>query len=653
MAAVPLPSGSWPSPLTPELAASGAVALSYAGAANGSLVWVEGRPAEKGRSVLMRVDLLGDAGATEVFGSDIHARSRVHEYGGTPWAVVGSRMVVSHFEDQRLRLLEADGNVRILTPVGCRYADGAAHPDGQHLVCVREDHRRPGEAVNAVVRIDLDRPHDDGTVLGTTSDFVASPRVNPDGRTLAWIAWNHPSMPWDDTELRVGRLTDAGLVDEQVIAGGPGESVIEPSWAADGSLCFLSDRTGWWNLYRWHDGRIDALTNLEAEVGGPLWNLGMRSYAHSPDGRILLRINRGTVETLAVLDLHARKLTELSLPFVAFGSIGVLDARTGFAIASSRDAMPALIAVDLVTGEHQVIRSAGPSPLSPQAISIGESIRFETAPAADGSARNAQAWFYPPHHPGHRLLDGETPALIVTLHGGPTSHAGPSLKIDIQFWTSRGFAVVDVNYGGSTGFGRPYRERLRGQWGPMDLHDAVAAVDHLSSTGRVDGKRVAIRGRSAGGFSVLSALAFTQRFAAGINYFGVADLEALAAHTHKFEARYLDSLVAPLPEGLSIYRERSPVHHMDRCRGALLTLQGTDDQAVPVGQSRAIVDAARRAGCPVAYLEFDGEGHGFRQAANIVRGLEAELVFLGRVFRFQPDGNSPPLSIDNADRLPA
>lgn len=662
--------GAWPSPLTPERAAVGAVSLAYAGVAQGRLHWIEGRPAEQGRSVLMACNAACNAAGTagvaatlvERLAPEANVRSRVHEYGGRPWTAVGEQLVYSAFADQRLRVRSADGSERLLTPPSCRYADGQAGADGHTLVCVREDHRADGEARNAVVLIDLDRPEDEGRVLHGDSDFVAWPRLDGSGSRLAFVAWDHPAMPWDDTRLLVGSLGPEGgaaLTELQPVAGGPGESVAEPQWAADGTLYFLSDRSGWANLYRWtpqpDGGRTEALTHLaDAEIGGPLWNLGQQSYALTGDGRALLRISRGTVDTLCLLDLATGQMSPLALPFVGFGSIGLLDEHTAYTVAASADGLPALITIDLHSGQHQVVRAAGEAPLPAAFVSAAQAIEFSTAPGPGpgDEPRTAHAWFYPPCHPGHRPADGETPPLVVMLHGGPTAHAGPAFKVGVQFWTSRGFAVVDVNYGGSSGYGRAYRERLRGQWGVVDLQDAVAAVDHLAATGRVDGARVVIRGGSAGGFTVLCALAFTRRFAAGINYYGVADLETLAADTHKFESRYLDSLVAPLPAGRAVYRERSPVQHMAQCRAALITFQGSDDRAVPPQQSRDIVAAARSAGCPVAYLEFAGEGHGFRQGPNIVRALQAELVFLGRVFGHHPAEALPPLSIDNADALP-
>ena len=654
-----LPCGTWPSPLSPEQCAAGAASLGFAGAHADTVYWVEGRPQEKGRSVLMSWRPGGNPG--EVLAPDTDVRSRVHEYGGTPWCAAGDRLVWSEARDQRLRVREADGSVRVLTPEGCRYADARALPGpagSRFIVAVREDHRAPGsgtagaphEPRNEVVLLDLQAAEDAGRALASDSDFVAWPRPSPDGRWLAFVTWNHPSMPWDETQLVVGRLEEGRLVEPRVVAGGPGESVLEPQWDADGTLHCVSDRSGWWNLYRCAGldepyPRLEAVTNLQAEVGGPLWQLGMQSYVLLGEGRALLRLSRDARDTLARLDLSTGALEPLALPFVSFGSLGQLDTHTAFAIASGGHELPALVTIDLreeAPAPHfAVVCSAGPSPLAREAVSVGQPVTFATSPGPAGEARSAHAWFYPPQLPGCRPRPGERPPLVVLLHGGPTSVAAGAFKVNVQFWTTRGFAVVDVNYGGSTSFGRPYRERLRGQWGVVDLQDAVAAVDHLVASGLVDGNRVAIRGGSAGGFTVLSALAFTRRFAAGINYYGVADLETLATDTHKFEARYLDSLVAPLPEGRDIYRARSPVHHMGRCHGALLTLQGTEDRAVPPQQSRDVVAAARAAGCRVEYLEFEGEGHGFRQQANIVRGMQAELAFLGEVFGFRAD-TAPP-----------
>jgi len=636
--------GSWASPLSARRLATASAAIGSARAFGGRLLWTETRPDEGGRIALLESDAAGRA--VEVLAPPFSVRTRVHEYGGIAYVAAGPRLLVVNDADQLLYAVEANRPPVPLTPPGLRYADGDETTDGRRAVFVREDHRGGGEPENVVVAIDPEQPSE-GTVLFDGSDFVAAPRLSRDGR-LAFVSWNHPSMPWDGTRLHVGRLAGDRLLDLTVIAGADDESVIEPGWDDDGTLYFLSDRSGWWNLHRFRNGRVEAVTALEAEMGGPLWQLGQSTWALIGGGHAIAGVCRRGREELALIDLETGALTPLPLPFVAFGSVGRLDARTAFAVAAAEDEPPALISIDLDSGRHSVIRrTAEAPPLPTEFIARAEPIEFPTAAGADGAARSAFGFFYPPTNPDHAAPAGEKPPLLVELHGGPTGRRSPSFSLSRQFWTSRGFAAVDVNYGGSSGFGRAYRERLRGQWGVVDLADAVAAVKHLVAQGRVDPKRVVIRGGSAGGFTVLSALAFTDVFAAGVNYYGVADLERIAADTHKFESRYLDSLVAPLPQGREIYRARSPVHHLQQMNAALITFQGAEDRAVPPEQSRAIVDAVRQRGLPVAYLEFDGEQHGFRRAENIARALEAEVYFLGRVLGFTPSDAVEPVAIDN------
>ncbi len=625
MSPTPTPFGSWPSPLGARDVAAASLSLAYATAHGGRLYWTESRPQERGRSVL--VTETSDGAIEDVTGSNANVRSRVHEYGGRAYGVADGEIVFCEFADQRLYVQRADSAPRALTPDGYRYADFATASDGRTFFAVREDHSAPGEPVNAVVALDVD-VESAGRVLFDRSDFVAYPRPSADGR-IAFIAWNHPNMPWDATTLYVARLGAEGLEDLRVVAGGPAaaaESVLEPVWDGDGTLYFLSDRSGYWNLYRWKDGSTEAVTAIDADFGGPLWNLGASTYALTGDGRALARICRNAVDQLALVDLASGHLTDLALPFVSFGSVGVLDTEHGFAIAAAETAPHALITFSLRDGTHRVVRTAGSAPLAPDFVSRAEPIRFPTRPGADGVPREAHAFFHPPCNPGCSSPKEAKPPLLVLVHGGPTAHAAPALSPPIQYWTTRGFAVVNVNYGGSSGFG---------------------AVDYLVAQGRVDGARVAIRGGSAGGFTVLAGLAFTRRFTAGINYFGVADLESLAADTHKFESRYLDRLVAPLPDGLATYRARSPIHHLEALDAALITFQGDEDLAVPPAQSRGIVAAVRARGKPVAYLEFQGEQHGFRRAENIVRALEAELYFLGRIFGFTPADAIEPVPIDN------
>jgi dipeptidyl aminopeptidase/acylaminoacyl peptidase len=652
------PFGAWPSPLHATHLAQASVSLGSTAVDAGRLFWVEGRPSEGGRSVLMGCTLAGaeaDHAVREWLPARFNVRSRVHEYGGRAYAVRGERVVFCHDADQRLYLQQGEAAPRALTLAGCRYADFAFSCDGRWLYAVREDHRAGGEPTNMLVALDLDAPDEqDGRVLYGDADFVAAPAVSDDGR-LAWIAWSHPAMPWDGTRLYVARIDGDALNDVQQIAGADDEAVMQPLWAAVGSLLFLSDADGYWNLCAWQAAQgVRAVTRLDGDLGGPLWQLGMRSVALAGTGRALAILTRNAVDTLVAVDLATGATDELlGAPYVAFASLAAVDAQRAFVWAARSDALPALVTVDLSSRDLRsvrTVRAAAPAPMPPAYVSAPEAIVFPTAPGSDGGARSAHAFFHRPCNPAARIAPGARPPLMVLLHGGPTGHASAELKLPVQFWTTRGFAVVNVNYGGSSGFGRAYRERLRGQWGVVDLQDAVAAVDFLAARGDIDPQRVVIRGGSAGGYTVLAALAFTRRFAAGINYYGVADLEALATDTHKFESRYCDGLIAPLSDGAAaraIYRARSPIHHLAQLDAALITFQGSEDRAVPPQQSRAITAAVRARGRPVAYLEFEGEQHGFRQAQNIARALDAEQYFLGRIFGFTPADPVAPVPIDN------
>ncbi|MGH8259742.1 MAG: prolyl oligopeptidase family serine peptidase, partial [Steroidobacteraceae bacterium] len=507
-----------------------------------------------------------------------------------------------------------------------------------------------------------------GTVLFGESDFVAYPRVSPDGRQLAWIAWSHPDMPWDSTTLHVAAVSESGLAPLQRpargaatarsrdlagatrIAGGASESVLEPRWDADGTLYFLSDRTGWWNLYRFRGGRIEPVLTLEADIAGPLWTLGESSYALTGDGRAVVRYTVNARDRLGIVrfDRAAQALQPFDLPFTGLSSLELLTSSSAIVVATSATSEAAVVAIDLATGTHRIVRAPGTLRVDPAYLSIAEPIEYPTygAHAAAGSqpaagahsTAAAHAFFYPPRNPDVEPLPGEKPPLVVRVHGGPTSHARPDLNLATQFWTTRGFAVLDVNYGGSSGYGRAYRERLNGNWGVVDVADVVAGVKHLVASGLVDAARTAIRGGSAGGFTVLAALAFHDVFRAGADYYGVSDLEALTRDTHKFESRYLDRLVAPLPQGKPIYEARAPIRHLEAFHAPLIVFQGAEDAVVPPAQSRAIVAALERKGVPVVYMELEGEQHGFRKAESIVTTLETELAFYGRVFGFAPAG---------------
>jgi dipeptidyl aminopeptidase/acylaminoacyl peptidase len=610
------------------------------------ILWAEERPAEGGRTQLVR--RCPDGTCADLLPEGWNARTAVHEYGGGAWWARDGIVWFANWADQRLYRLAPGADPVALTPQPVRpradrFADGDVAADGSSIVCVREHHRGPSaaEVDNEIVRLDAHLPSEP-EVLVTNSDFVAAPRLSPDGATLAWLRWNHPSMPWDATELVIRDL-DSGK--ESVIAGGPDESVLEPRWCADNTLWFLSDRTGWWNLYCYTPGSdVETVVSIDAEIGGPSWGLGSSRYAKLADGSVVFaRTSRG-------YDGLARRapdgaVTDLDTPFSRITSLRAARGGTVLVVAGSPTQEPGVHRIDLDGHVVETLRAPRELGVDPRFISVPEHITF---PTDDGHA--AHALFYPPAHPAFTGPEGERPPLIVQIHGGPTAAASPVFSTAVQYWTSRGFGVVDVNYRGSTGYGRAFRKELAGRWGIVDVADCVTAARHLACTGRVDGQRLTIRGGSAGGFTTLAALARDDTpFAAGADHFGVADLEALARDTHKFESRYLDGLVGPYPAARDRYVERSPIHHVDRLTRPLIVLQGSEDAVVPPTQSEAIVDALRQRKVPVAYLLFDGEQHGFRRAENIRRALDAELSFYAQVLGFTPpDGERiEPVAVEN------
>ena len=631
------PFGTWVSPISAAEVARSAIALYDIRVAAGRPYWVETRPADGGRRVVVTLDEAGKV--LELTPPEFNARTRVHEYGGTPYVLRGDTLYFSNWSDQRLYRQKPGAPPQALTPAGYRYADCVADPVASRLFCIREDHSGGGEPKNSIVAVSLQHPGA-GTVLYGASDFAAYPRVSADGRRLAWIAWNHPNMPWDATTLYVGELVGDGLAGITALAGGKNESVIEPAWDSDGALYFLSDRSNWWNLYRWRGQQIEEILPIAAELAAPLWFVGQANYALTGDGRALFRYGLAAVDRLAILDLKSGELDRIELPFSSYSSVQLLSSGKAIVIAESSSTSQAVVSIDLASGTHRVLRAPADDALDPALISLPELIEF---PTEGGLA--TRAFFYPPTNPRFAAPDGEKPPLLVNVHGGPTFHARPVRNLSHQYWTSRGFALVDVNYGGSSGHGRAYRQRLNGNWGVVDVDAAVAAARHLVKTGRADPDRIAIRGGSAGGFTTLAALAFRDVFKAGANYFGVSDLGALARETHKFESRYLDSLVAPLPSGKAVYVARSPIFHLDGFNEPLITFQGAEDKIVPPSQSRLIVQALQKKHVPVAYIEFAGEQHGFRRAQSIARSTEAELYFYGQIFGFAPADRLEPVEI--------
>lgn len=638
------PYGTWRSPVTPELMTGRTVGLGGLAVAGGALLWLESRPGEAGRSTLIR--WTPGEGLEELTPAPFDVGDRVHEYGGGSYAAAGGLILLSDKRQGAVWLIEPGAAPREVARVpGCRYADFALDPARRRAIAVREDHRGrpPTDPAAALVALDLsataDPDRNEGLVLVEGPDFLAAPRLSPDGRRLAWIEWDHPAMPWDATRLRVAALDPDGRPQEAVlVAGQEPESVLEPCWTDD-SLLFVTDRSGWWNLYAWDEAGTRALAPVAAEIGGPTWQLGSRHFTPLPDGRIAAVLTEAGRRRAVLID--GGRIADLPL-----GTLGQSPLPFGpglAAIIGPPDGPPAVVLTERVEGPvARTLRTAGPRLLAPAEISRAEPFDFATTGGAV-----AHAFFYPPRSAEFAGPAGTLPPLVVLGHGGPTSMAGDGFSLGIQWWTSRGFAVVDVNYRGSTGFGRAYRQLLDGQWGVADVEDCIAAVRHLAEAGRIDPGQVAIRGGSAGGFTVLAALTRSSVFKAGASLYGIGDLALLAHDTHKFEARYLDRLIGPLPAAAALYRARSPVHHLDRLAAPVIFFQGLDDKVVPPNQAETMVEAMAARGLPVAYYAFPGEGHGFRKAETIRRVLELELGFYGRIFGFSPPGLSEAVEVRN------
>jgi len=645
------PYGTWSSPISAELVARAGTSLSAPLLEDGVAWWLEGRPAESGRVVLMRA-APGEE-PVDVSPPGFNVRTAAHEYGGGAYCIHRGTAFLSSFDDQRLYRLDPGASAEPITPEvegkRHRYADGRITSDGKWWLGVRERHEgsgRPQEVVNELVAVPTDGSAE-ARVIASGRDFYSTPRISPDGTRLTFLAWNLPWMPWDGCELFTAELRPDGTLGEpEHVAGRDGEeSIWQPEWSPGGDLVFASDRSGWWNLERIRDGERTVLHEAEAEFGYPAWIFGGRSFGFLGDGRIACVYDRDGRSVFAVLDPEAGELEGLDVPFDALRSTPYVAAEGDTVVVAAGSATTpnqvARIAVD--TGMVDVLRRSAQVPVDPASFSIPRPIEFPTE-----DELTAHALFYPPTSPEHVAPEGELPPLIVMSHGGPTGNATPLFDLEIQFWTTRGFAVVDVNYGGSTGYGRAYRERLNGQWGVVDLLDCVNAARFLAARGEADPERFLITGGSAGGYTTICALTFTDAFAAGTTYFGLADLEQFGGgDTHKFELQYEHTLVGPYPERADLYRERSPIHFVDRISTPMLVLQGADDKIVPPSQAELIVSALRERRIPHAYLLFEGEGHGFRKAESIVRSLEAELSFYLQILGLEAGDPLPELEIEH------
>jgi dipeptidyl aminopeptidase/acylaminoacyl peptidase len=645
------PYGSWGSPITSDSIVAGTVGLGQIALDGDDVYWVETRPTEKGRYSVVKLTHGGEAAG--ITPANFNVRTRVHEYGGGSFAVSGGAIIFANFTDQRLYRQTTGSPPQAITPpileAGLRYADGVIDIRRNRMICVREDHTIPGrEAVNTIAAIDLNGKLDQ-QVLAGGNDFYSSPRVSPDGARLAWLAWDHPNMPWDGCELWVADVLDDGsLADKTLIAGGKEESIFQPEWSPDGTLHFVSDRTGWWNLYRCPDGRpnggIESLCEMEAEFGFPQWVFGMSTYAFETANRIVCTYVKQGFSHLAILDTSTGLIETIESPYTRIEGIRCCSGKPGSAlfVAGSPHESSSIVRFDLSTRRFETVRRSSELTIEPGYISIPQAIEFPTE-----GGLTAHAFFYAPANRDFTAPDGELPPLLVMSHGGPTAATNPTFRLAIQYWTSRGFAVLDVNYGGSTGYGRGYRERLMGNWGVTDVDDCVNGAQYLAELGKVDKDRLAITGGSAGGYTTLCALTFRDIFSAGASHYGVSDLEALEVDTHKFESRYSHSLVAPYPERSDLYRQRSPIHFTDRLKVPVIFFQGLEDKIVPPNQAEMMVEALRAKKLPVAYIAFEGEQHGFRQAANIKRSLDGEFYFYARVFGFEPADEIEPVDILN------
>lgn len=625
--------GSWKSPITSDLIVGKSIGVSEVRLDGEDVYWLESRPEEGGRNVVVR-------NGEDVTPPPFNVRTRVHEYGGGAWTVADGVLYFSHNADQRLYRLIPGGSPAPFTPEGgWRYADGIVDRKRRVWIGVREDHTSAGsEAVNTIVSVPLDGVQSSGRVIASGHDFFSSPRFSPDGRSLAYLAWDHPRMPWQGTTLYAVALAEDGTPSEpEAIAGGEKESIFQPEWTPDGSaLIFVSDRplsdkNAWWNLYRYSfaDLGASALAPMEAEFGVPQWVFGLSTYAFAGSGRLVCSYISNGLAHLATLDLATRKLDPIELPYTDITQIRAIGDTVVFR-GGSPVAPASIVRLDLKTRKIETLKqSTATDPEISKYFTTVQPIDFPSA-----GNRTAYGLFYPAFNPDYAAPEGEKPPLLVKCHGGPTSAASSTLDLRIQYWTSRGISVLDVNYGGSTGYGRAYRELLDGAWGIVDVEDCVHGARHLAAQALVDGARCVITGGSAGGYTVLAALTFQDFFHGGASYYGVSDLAALAQDTHKFESRYLDSLIGPYPERADLYRERSPLFQVDRLSAPVIFFQGDEDRAVPPNQAELMVEALRRKGLPVGYLLFSGEQHGFRQAANIKRALDAELYFYAiNVFR--------------------
>lgn len=635
--------GSWKSPISSELIVSQSINFHHLTVDGQDLYWVEWRPAEGGRYCIVKRS--ADGKITDVTPEGFNVRTLVHEYGGAAFAVSDGTVYFSNYADQNLYIQEPGKAPEQLTSEkGMRYADGIVDKHNKRFICIREEHGEDEkEVTNAIVSIPLDGKGD-RQILASGNDFYSNPRISPDGKSLTWLAWNHPNMPWDENELWIGTLAADGLIaDAQKIAGGANESLFQPEWSPDGVLYFVGDRSGWWNLYRVKEGEIESVCQLAAEFGRPQWVFGYSTYSFESPNRIVCTYTSEGTWHIATIAVDSKEFQVIETGYSDIMWLRTIPGQVFF--RGGNPIEPAsIVKLNLDTACCEVIRRSTALAIEEGYISIPEPIAFQT-----GNKLIAHAFFYRPRNKDFSAPAKEKPPLIVKVHGGPTGATSTTFNLELQYWTSRGFAVLDVNYGGSTGYGRPYRERINGLSGQIEIEDCVNGAQHLVSLKEVDGSKLLISGGSAGGYIVLCALTFTKTFRCGASHYGIADPEALARDTHKFESRYLDRLIGPYPERRDIYLERSPLHHADRISAPIIFFQGLEDKVVPPNQAEMLVEALRKKKITVAYVPFAGEQHGFRKAETVKRALDGELYFYSQVLKFEPADQIEPVEIENLE----
>ncbi len=630
--------GQWPSPFSAEMLTQQSAKLSEVRSCgqknNENVFWLESRPSEKGRNALMQLSATGIM--SDVLPAPHSIRTRAHEYGGASYLVTPDRLFCALDADQRIYVIDRVSNeLTALSPIGplasekkYRYADFSWDEHRQRLICVREDHSQANhenhiEERSEIIAIDL---NGSVSILVSGADFYSNPRINPAGDKLSYLCWNHPQMPWDGTECYCAELNAAGeIISTQLIAGSKTESVFQPQWSPAGELFFVSDRNNWWNIYRYSNSGTEIVCDMPAEFATPQWVFGMSTYGFLNDQEIFCCFSQHGQWQLGLIDIHSKTLHIIPSEFKDIAGIHCNNEQGYFFAASATKSNT------LYSFHQNVIKpllTTGSNTLTQDDIAQPQAITFSTS-----DNEIAHGFFYPPKSKLITATENTLPPLIVMCHGGPTGATETSLNLKIQFWTSRGFAVLDVNYRGSTGYGRQYRDRLKGNWGVTDVIDVCSGANYLIERGLVDKNKIAIRGSSAGGYTVLAALTFGDIFKAGASLYGIGDLEALATDTHKFEARYLDSLVGEYPKEKAVYHARSPIHHINQLNCPVIFLQGLKDKVVPPTQAEAMVAALTKKGIKNAYVTFAEEGHGFRQAENIQKAIEAELEFYQEIFQ--------------------